>query len=90
MFAVLFCEEKYQKSARRTHAVLLPNHRGVHESVAGSSAWEVRAANGRAKVGGFTALRRFSHTTRANISHEKAEQIRARIVARPLKVHGGD
>ena len=23
---VLFREEKYQKSARRTHAVLLPNH----------------------------------------------------------------
>ena len=33
-FIVLFCEEKYQKSARRTCAVLLPNHRGVHELVA--------------------------------------------------------
>ena len=31
-----------------------------------------------------------SHTTtRANISHEKAEQIRARKPARPLKVQGG-
>ena len=33
-FIILFCEEKYQKSVRRTRAVLLPNHRGVHELVA--------------------------------------------------------
>ena len=37
------------------------------------------------KVGGFTALRGFNHTTRANISHEKAEQIRARIVCTPAE-----
>ena len=72
-----------QKSARRTHAVLLPNHRGVHELVAGSSAWRVRAARGKAKIGGFAAPHGFSHTTRANISHEEAEQIRARIVRTP-------
>ena len=41
------------------------------------------------KVGGFIAPHNLSHTTRANISHEKAEQIRARIVCTPLKVHGG-
>ena len=28
-FLVLFSDEKYQKSARRTHAVLLPNHRAA-------------------------------------------------------------
>ena len=56
---------------------------GVHELVAGSSAWQVRAANGRVKVGGFTALRGFSYTTRANIVHEEVEQIRARIVCTP-------
>ena len=33
-FIVLFTDEKYQKSARRTRAVLLANHRGVHELVA--------------------------------------------------------
>ena len=37
------------------------------------------------QVGGFAALRNFSYTTRANISHEKAEQIRARIVCTPAE-----
>ena len=77
---VLLYDQKYQKSARRTHAVLLPNHRGVHELVAGSSAWQVRAAQNKAKIGSFAAPHDFSYTTRANISHEKAEQIHARIV----------
>ena len=31
----------------------------------------------------FCALRNLNYTTRANISHEKAEQIRARIVCTP-------
>ena len=35
------------------------------------------------KVGGFAAPHGFSYTTRANISHEKTEQIRARIVCTP-------
>ena len=43
----------------------------------------MRAANGRAKVGGFAAHHDFSYTTRANISREIAEQIRARIVCTP-------
>ena len=58
---------------------------GVHELVAGSSAWQVRAAKDKVKIGDFAALRNLNHTTRANISHEKAEQIRARKPARPLK-----
>ena len=37
------------------------------------------AARDKSKVSSFAALRGFSHTTRANIAHEKAEQIRARI-----------
>ena len=73
----------YQKSARRTHAVLLPNHRGVHELVARSSAWQVHAAKDNVKVGGFAALRNLIYTTRANIAHEIVEQIRARIVCTP-------
>ena len=48
-----------------------------------SHAWRVRAAKDIAKVGGFTALHNFNYTTRANISHEIAEQIRARIVCTP-------
>ena len=67
---VLFCEEKYQKSARRTRAVLLPNHRGVHELVARSSAWRVCAARGKAKIGGF-ALRAISSIPRVRTYHTK-------------------
>ena len=48
-----------------------------------SHAWQVRAAKGKMKVGGFVALHGFSHTTRANISREIAEQIRARIACTP-------
>ena len=32
-FIILFCEEKYQKSARKTRAVLLPNHRAACTSL---------------------------------------------------------
>ena len=51
-----------------------------------SHAWRVRAARGKGKIGSFTAPHDFSHTTRANISHEKAEQIRARIVCTPAYI----
>ena len=37
------------------------------------------------KVGGFIAPHSFSYTTRANIAHEIAEQIRARIVCTPAE-----
>ena len=79
---------KSTKSHIRERSPLLYISSRVHELVAGSSAWRVRAANGRVKVGGFTALRGFSYTTRANISHEKAEQIRARIVCTPAEKRG--
>ena len=54
-----------------------------------SHAWQVRATQVKDKISGFAALRNFGYTTRANIAHEKAEQIRARKLARPLKVQGG-
>ena len=38
-----------------------------------------------AQVGGFTALRNLGYTTRANIAHEEAEQIRARIACTPAE-----
>ena len=37
------------------------------------------------KVGSFAAPHGFSYTTRANIAHEIAEQIRARIVCTPAE-----
>ena len=58
----------------------------MHELVAGSSAWRVCATRDKSKVCGFAALRGFSYTTRANISHEKAEQIRARIACTPAYI----
>ena len=79
---VLFSDEKYQKSFKRIfHPLknLLPRARVSRAS----RVWQARAANGRAKVGGFAAPRDFNYTTRANISHEIAEQIRARIVCTP-------
>ena len=76
---------KSTKSHLRGLSYLLKNSLRVHELVARSSAWRVRAARGRAKIGGFATLRGFNHTTRANISHEKAEQIRARIVCTPAE-----
>ena len=64
------------------------NHRRRARVSRASRAWQVCAAKDRAKVGGFAILRNFNHTTRANISHEKAEQIRARIV--PPHTNTGD
>ena len=74
---------KSTKSHQRERSPLFENSSRVHELVARSSAWRVRAAKSKVKVGGFVVFHGFSHTTRANISHEKAEQIRARIVCTP-------
>jgi len=50
----------------------------------------VRAAKDKVKIGSFATLRNFNYTTRANISHEKAEQIRARIACTPAESAGID
>ena len=78
-----FCMTKSTKSHIRERSPLLYISSRVHELVAGSSAWRVRAAKDKAKIGSFAAPHDFCYTTRANISHEKAEQIRARIVCTP-------
>ena len=71
-------------SATPTNALrALVNSRGVHELVARAMRGECVRHRSNVKVGGFIALRNLNHTTRANISHEKAEQIRARIVCTP-------
>ena len=79
---------KSTKSHIRERSPLLYISSRVHELVAGSSAWQVRATQNKAKVGGFAALRNLSYTTRANIAHEKAEQIRARIACTPAEKRG--
>ena len=78
-----FSVTKSTKSHIRERSPLLYISSRVHELVARSSAWQVRATRGRAKVGSLATLYNFSYTTRANISHERAEQIRARIVCTP-------
>ena len=79
----LLSDQKRGKSHVRGLSSLLHISLRVHELVARAMRGKRGAANDRAKVGGFAALRGFNHTTRANISHEKAEQIRARIVCTP-------
>ena len=84
-----FSVKKSTKSHLRGFSILLKIFFRVHELVARSSAWQVRAAKDIVKVGGFAAPHGFSHTTRANISHEIAEQIRARIACTPAEKRGG-
>ena len=47
-FIVLFNDEKRGKSHIRERSPLFENSSRVHELVAGSSAWRVRAARGKA------------------------------------------
>ena len=81
---VLLCDQKYQKSFKRAF-LPLKKHLPRARVCRASHAWQVRAALGKAKVGGFATLRNLGYTTRANIAHEKAEQIRARIVCTPAE-----
>ena len=76
---------KSTKSHLKGFTILLKIFFRVHELVARSSAWQVRAANSKAEIGSFAIIRNLNHTTRANITHEKAEQIRARIVCTPAE-----
>ena len=96
MFVALLSDQKRGKSHLRgfsppvsatpTNALrALVNSHGVHELVAGSSAWQVCAAQKQCKSRRFYRSPQLHATTRANISHEKAEQIRARIVCTPAE-----
>ena len=78
-----FSVKKSTKSHLRGFSILLKISFRVHELVAGSSAWRVRATKDKVKIGSFATPHSFSHTTRANISREIAEQIRARIACTP-------
>ncbi len=74
---------KSTKSHQRERSPLFESSSRVHELVARAMRGEYVRQRGRAKVGGFAAPHSFSYTTRANISHEITEQIRARIVCTP-------
>ncbi len=77
---------KSTKSQQRECSPLFANSPRVHELVARSSAWRVRAINNETKVGSFITLHNCNYITRANIAHEEAEQIRARIVCTPAYI----
>ena len=83
-------ETEYTKSHLRGFSILLKISFRVHELVAGSNAWRVCAVKRQCKSRQFCYPQQSHTTTRANIAHEIAEQIRARKSARPLKVSGGD
>ena len=76
---------KSTKSHLRGLSALLKNTVRRARFSRASRAWQARAAQDKVKTDSFTALRGFGYTTRANISHEKAEQIRARIVRTPAE-----
>ena len=83
LLLALLSDEKRGKSHLRGFSILLKNSLRVHELVAGSSAWQVRAAQKQCKSRRFYRSPQLHATTRANISHEKVEQIRAHIVRTP-------
>ena len=81
-------DQKRGKSHLRGLSSLLKNTFRVHELVARAMRGE--CVRQMAKLKSTMSYFPQPHTTtRANISHEEAEQIRARKPARPLKVHGG-
>ena len=80
-----FCMTKSTKSHQRERSPLFENSSRVHELVARAMRGKCMRQRGKGKIGSFTALRNLNYTTRANISHEIAEQIRARIVCTPAE-----
>ena len=78
----------YQKSARRTRAVLLPNHWRRARVSRASYAWQVRAAKGKVKIGGFAALRNLIlPRVRTKRTREPSRFVHA-LSARPLEKDG--
>ena len=105
LFLALLSDQKRGKSHQRERSTLFeisplsrrrqPTHcvhwfiPRVHELVARSSAWQVRATNGRAKVYSF-ALPAISIIPRVRTYHtKKPSRFVHALSARPLKVHGG-
>ena len=104
-FVVLLYDQKYQKSFKRIFSPCLgdANQRTacigsfpllkiffrVHELVAGSNAWQVRAALSKAKVGGFM-YSAISAIPRVRTYHTKEpSRFVHALSARPLKMQGG-
>ena len=83
LLIALLNDQKRGKSHQRELSPLFEISHRVHELVARAMRGKCVRQEIKVKVGSFAALRNLRHTTRANISHEIAEQIRARIVCTP-------
>ena len=76
-------ETEYTKSHQRELSTLFENSPPRARVSRTSHAWQVRAANIKKLKSVVLRSPQLHATTRANIAHEKAEQIRARIVCTP-------
>ena len=84
-----FSVTKSTKSHQRERSPLFENSSRVHELVARSSAWQVRAANSRAKADSL-ALSAVSAIPRVRTYHtKKPSRFVHALSARPLKMQGG-
>ena len=79
---------KSTKSHIRERSPLLYISSRVHELFARAMRGKCVRQRGKGKISSFTALRNLNYTTRANISHERTEQIRARIACTPAESAG--
>ena len=86
LLLALLHDQKRGKSHLRGFSILLKISLRVHELVAQAMRGKCVRHGKIIKVGSFAAPHGFSYTTRANISHERAEQIRARIVCTPAYI----
>ena len=89
MLIVLLRDQKYQKSARRTHAVLLPNHWRRARVSRASRAWRVRAIKDKVKIGSFIAPRNLILPRVRTYHTKKPSRFVHALPTRPLKVQGG-
>ena len=85
LLLALLHDQKRGKSHLRGLSSLLKNTLRVHELVARAMRGKCVRHGKIIKVGSFAAPHGFSYTTRANIAHERAEQIRARIACTPAE-----
>ena len=84
-----FSVRKSTKSHLRGLSSLLKNTFRVHELVAGSSAWQVRAAQNKAKIGSFAAPHNLILPRVRTYHTKKPSRFVHASPARPLKVQGG-
>ncbi len=89
LLLALLSDQKRGKSHLRGLSSLLKNSLRVHELVAGSSAWQVRATKDKAKVGGFIAPHSFMLPRVRTYHTRKPSRFVHALPARPHNRVGG-